>query len=159
MFCDVWLRKQLTGMFLNGRRQELLCAPVERALGQVASLAPLSVNPPDALDGTDGFLLLAGRGAEHRRQQDAASTFRDYHAGVMDTARQRRGARRAIDRPRRRSRTAVVWEIANADARPARHARPGRGGGEGVDQKATHLDDQMKGFGQWDAWVNAPGAR
>jgi hypothetical protein len=140
---------RLTGMFLNGREE--LRAPVERALGQVASLGPF-VNPPDALDGTDNFHFLLAGVPNIVGNQDAAPYLPDYHA-ESDTfdkvdAREAKSAEAAL--------AAVVWEIANADARPAR--RQTRAEVEAL-IKATHLDDQMKGFGQWDAWVNAPGAR
>jgi hypothetical protein len=70
----------------------------------------------------------------------------DYHA-ESDTfdkvdAREAKAAEAGL--------AAVVWDIANRDGRLA--PRQSRAEVEAL-IVATHLDDQMKAFGQWDAWI------
>ena len=45
---------------------------------------------------------------------------------------------------------ALVWDLANRDARLG--PRQSRAEVEAL-LKATHLEEQMKAFGQWDAWI------
>jgi hypothetical protein len=140
---------KLTGMFLNGR--EDLRGPVDRALANVASLGPFE-NTGEALDGTDNFDFLLAGVPNIVGNQDAAPYLPDYHA-ESDTfdkvdPREAKAAEAAL--------AAVVWSLANADARPG--PRQSRAEVEAL-IKATHLDEQMKAFGQWDAWVKPPAAR
>jgi hypothetical protein len=134
---------KLQGMYLNGREE--LRAPVERALAPVASLGPFS-HAIDALDGTDNFYFLLAGVPNVVGMQDAAPYLPDYHA-ESDTfdkvdAREAKSGEAAL--------AALVWGLANSDERPA--PRQSRAQVEAL-VKATHLDDQMKAFGQWDAWV------
>jgi hypothetical protein len=136
---------KLSGMFLNGR--EDLRGPVERALANVASLGPFE-NTAEALDGTDNFDFLLAGVPNLVGNQDAAPYLPDYHA-ESDTfdkvdARETKAAEAAL--------AAVVWSLANADARPG----PRQSRAE-VDAliKATHLEEQMRAFGQWDAWIKS----
>lgn len=136
---------RLTGMYLNGR--EDLRAPVEGALARLGSLGPYT-NSPEALDGTDNFYFLLQGVPNIVGMQDPAPYLPDYHA-ESDTfdkvdAREAKEAEAALG--------ALVWDLANRDARPG--PRQSRSEVETL-VKATHLDEQMKAFGQWDAWVAA----
>jgi len=140
---------KLSGMYLNGREE--LRAPVTGALARVASLGPFA-HSLEALDGTDNFYFLLQGVPNIVGMQDPAPYLPDYHA-ESDTfdkvdAREAKGAEAALG--------ALVWDLANRDARPGpRQTR------SEVDAlvKATHLDEQMKAFGQWDAWIAASKAR
>ena len=80
--------------------------------------------------------------------QDPAPYLPDYHAesDTLDKvdAREAKAAEAAL--------AALVWDVANREARLG--ARQSRAEVEALIQ-ATHLDDQMKAFGQWDAWIGA----
>jgi hypothetical protein len=134
---------KLLGTYLNGR--EDLRPAVDAALGRVASLGPFT-NAIDALDGTDNFYFLLEGVPTIIGMQDPAPYLPDYHA-ESDTydkvdARETKAGEAAL--------AALVWEFASRDARPA--PRQSRAEVEAL-LKATHLDDQMKAFGQWEGWV------
>ncbi len=137
---------KLTGMYLNGR--EDLRAPVESALARVGSLGPYA-NSLEALDGTDNFYFLLQGVPNIVGMQDPAPYLPDYHAesDTLDKvdAREAKAAEAALG--------AIVWDLANREARPG--PRQTRSEVEAL-VEATHLDEQMKAFGQWDAWVAAP---
>ncbi len=134
---------KLAGMYLNGREE--LRGPVTEALARVASLGPFT-HSIEALDGTDNFYFLLAGVPNLVGMQDAAPYLPDYHA-ESDTfdkvdAREAKAAEAAL--------AAVVWEVANRDARLA--PRQSRAEVETLLQ-ASHVDDQMKAFGQWDGWI------
>jgi hypothetical protein len=136
---------KLLGMYLNGR--EDLRAPVDAALSRVASLGPY-VSSMEALDGTDNFDFLLAGVPNLVGMQDPTPYLPDYHA-ESDTfdkvdARETKAAETAL--------AALVWDLANTDARVGK--RQSRAEVETL-LKATHLDEQMKVFGQWDAWIAA----
>jgi carboxypeptidase Q len=140
---------KLTGMYLNGR--EDLRAPVEGALARVAALGPFT-NSAEALDGTDNFDFLLAGIPNVVGMQDPAPYLPDYHA-ESDTfdkvdAREAKAAEAAL--------AALVWDFANRNERIA--PRQSRAEVEAL-LTATHLDEQMKSFGQWDAWVAARGKK
>jgi carboxypeptidase Q len=137
---------KLTGMYLNGR--EDLRGPVEGALARVGTLGPYA-SSLEALDGTDNFYFLLQGVPNVVGMQDPAPYLPDYHA-ESDTfdkvdEREAKGAEAAL--------AALVWDLANRDARPG--PRQSRAEVETL-VKATHLDEQMKAFGQWDAWIAPP---
>jgi hypothetical protein len=134
---------KLEGMYLNGREE--LRRPVTDALARVASLGPFT-HSIEALDGTDNFYFLLAGVPNLVGMQAAAPYLPDYHA-ESDTfdkvdAREAKSAEAAL--------AAVVWDVANRDARLA--PRQSRAEVEALLQ-ASHVDDQMKAFGQWDAWI------
>jgi hypothetical protein len=134
---------KLEGMYLNGRQE--LRGPVEQGLSRVASLGPFT-HSIEALDGTDNFYFLLAGVPNLVGMQDAAPYLPDYHA-ESDTfdkvnAREAKAAEAAL--------AALVWDLANRDSRPG--PRQSRADVETL-LKETHLDDQMKAFGQWDAWI------
>lgn len=132
-----------TGFFLNGR--EDLRGPVDAALAAVAGLssAPQSL---EGIDGTDNFDFLLSGVPNLVANQDMAPYLPDYHAESdtfdMVDAREAR-ANAAIA-------SALVWGLANADARAPRQSKAE------VDRllKDTKLDEQMKALGQWDDWIS-----
>lgn len=134
---------RLTGMFLNGRDD--LRPSVDAALGRVASLGPFE-NTLDGIDGTDNFDFLLSGVPNLVGNQDAAPYLPDYHA-ASDTfdkvdAREAKAAEAAL--------AAIVWQLASSEGRAPRQSRAD------VEAliKATKLDDQMKGFSQWDDWTS-----
>ena len=134
---------KLLGMYLNGR--EDLRAPVDGALSRVASLGPF-VSSMEGLDGTDNFDFLLAGVPNIVGMQDPAPYLPDYHA-ESDTfdkvnARETKAAEAAL--------AALVWDLANRDERVGK--RQSRAEVETL-LKETHLDEQMKAFGQWDAWI------
>ena len=140
---------RLSGMYLNGR--EDVRGPVETALGRVASLGPF-VQSIEALDGTDNFYFLLAGVPNLVGMQDAAPYLPDYHA-ESDTfdkvdEREAKAAEAAL--------AGVVWELANREERVGK--RQSRAEVDALIQ-ATHLDEQMKAFGQWDAWLATPAGR
>jgi len=140
---------RLSGMYLNGR--EDLRAPVEEALGRVASLGPFT-HSIEALDGTDNFYFLLAGVPNLVGMQDAAPYLPDYHA-ESDTfdkvdAREAKAAEAAL--------AGVVWELANRDEPAGK--RLSRAEVDALIQ-TTRLDEQMKAFGQWDAWLATPAGR
>jgi hypothetical protein len=131
-----------TGFYLNGR--EDLRKPADAALAAVSGLtsAPHTL---EGVDGTDNFDFLLSGVPNLVANQDWAPYLPDYHAesDVFDMvdAREAR-ANVAIA-------SALVWGLANTDARLPRQSRAE------VDRllKDTKLDEQMKALGQWDDWV------
>jgi Zn-dependent M28 family amino/carboxypeptidase len=132
-----------TGFFLNGR--EDLRKPADAALAAVRGLtdAPHTL---EGIDGTDNFDFLLSGVPNFVANQDFAPYLPDYHAESdtfdMVDAREAR-ANAAIA-------SALVWGLANADARAPRQTRAE------VDKllKDTKLDEQMKAMGQWDDWLS-----
>jgi Zn-dependent M28 family amino/carboxypeptidase len=140
---------RLTGMYLNGREE--VRGPVEAALGRVAPLGPF-VHSAEALDGTDNFYFLLAGVPNLVGMQDAAPYLPDYHA-ESDTfdkvdEREAKAAEAAL--------AGVVWDLANREERIGK--RQSRAEVDALIQ-ATHLDEQMKAFGQWDAWLATPAGR
>lgn len=133
---------KLTGMYLNGR--EDVRAPVETALSRVAALGPFTQSP-EALDGTDNFYFLLAGVPNIVGMQDAGPYLPDYHAesDTLDKVdeREAKAAEAAL--------AALVWDFANREERIGK--RQSRSEVDAL-LKATHLDDQMKAFGQWAAW-------
>lgn len=131
------------GFYLNGR--EDLRKPADAALAAVAGLssAPHSL---EGIDGTDNFDFLLSGVPNLVANQDMAPYLPDYHAESdtfdMVDAREAR-ANAAIA-------SALVWGLANADARAPRQTKAE------VDKllKDTKLDEQMKALGQWDDWLS-----
>jgi Zn-dependent M28 family amino/carboxypeptidase len=131
-----------TGFYLNGR--EDLRKPADAALAAVAGLsdAPHSL---EGIDGTDNFDFLLSGVPNYVANQDMAPYLPDYHAesdtfDAVDAREARANAAIA---------SALVWGLANADARPPRQTKAE------VDKllKDTKLDEQMKALGQWDDWA------
>lgn len=131
-----------TGFFLNGREE--LRRPVESAL-RAASWLNVSANPPDAIDGTDNYDFLLSGVPNLVANQDALPYLPDYHAesDVFDMVDAREARRNAG------LTAALVWSLADAPKRPA--ARQSRAEVEQL-LKATHLDEQMRAFDQWNDW-------
>jgi hypothetical protein len=133
---------KLTGFFLDGREE--LRGPVEAALARVASLGPFT-NSIDGIDGTDNFDFLLAGVPNLVGFQDPAPYLPDYHA-ESDTydkvdAREAKAGEAAL--------AALVWDLANRAERVG--ARQTRAEVESLIQD-THLEEQMKAFGQWDDW-------
>src|SRR5262245_43467588 len=100
----------------------------------------------EGLDGTDNFFFLLAGIPNIVGMQDPAPYLPDYHA-ESDTfdkvdARQAKAAEAAL--------AALVWDFANREARLAPRQSPAD---DATLLKETHPDEQMKVFGQWDAWV------
>lgn len=138
---------KLAGMYLNGR--EDLRGPVDGALARVASLGPFA-SSIEGLDGTDNFYFLLAGVPNVVGMQDPGPYLPDYHA-ESDTfdkvdAREAKAAEAAL--------AALVWDLANRDARLG--PRQSRAEVETL-LKDTHLDEQMKALGQWDAWIATRG--
>jgi hypothetical protein len=132
-----------SGMYLNGREE--LRKPVDVALARVASLGPFD-NSLEALDGTDNFYFLLAGVPNLVGQQDPVPYLPDYHA-ESDTfdkvdAREAKAGEAVLG--------ALVWDLANREGRPG--PRQSRAEVDAL-LKASHLDEQMKAFGQWDAWL------
>lgn len=131
-----------SGFFLNGR--EDLRKPADAALAAVAGLSS-APHTLEGIDGTDNFDFLLSGVPNLVANQDFAPYLPDYHAESdtfdMVDAREAR-ANAAIA-------SALVWGLANADARAPRQTKAE------VDKllKDTKLDEQMKALGQWDDWV------
>jgi carboxypeptidase Q len=131
-----------TGFYLNGR--EDLRKPADAALAAVTGLtsAPHTL---EGVDGTDNFDFLLSGVPNLVANQDWAPYLPDYHA-ESDTFD-------AVDPREARANVAIacalVWGLANSDARAPRQTRAE------VDKllKDTKLDEQMKALGQWDDWV------
>jgi hypothetical protein len=131
-----------TGFYLNGR--EDLRKPVEQALLPAALFGP-GAHTLEGVDGTDNFDFLLSGVPNVVANQDWTPYLPDYHAESdtfdMVDAREAR-ANVAIA-------SALVWGLANADARLPRQSKAE------VDRllKDTKLDEQMKAMGQWDDWL------
>ena len=131
------------GFFLNGREE--LRRVVEEAMGAVPSLR-LTQNPIDGIDGTDNYDFLLSGVPNLVANQDGAPYLPDYHAesDVFDMVDQTEAKRNAAIA------SVLVWGLAERAERPA--PRQTRAEVERL-LRETHLDDQMKAFGQWDDWV------
>jgi carboxypeptidase Q len=134
---------RLSGMYLNGREE--LRAPVDAALARVASLGPFAQSK-EALDGTDNYYFLLAGIPNLVGMQDAAPYLPDYHAesDTFDKVDEREA------KAAEASLAAVVWDLANRETRIA--PRQSRSEVETL-LTASHLDEQMKAFGQWEAWL------
>lgn len=131
------------GFFLNGREE--LRRVVEEAMSAVPILR-LTENPIDGIDGTDNYDFLLSGVPNLVANQDGAPYLPDYHAesDVFDMVDQREAKRNnAIA-------AVLVWGLAERAERPAQ--RQTRAEVERL-LRETHLDDQMKAFGQWDDWT------
>jgi len=132
-----------TGFFLNGREE--LRPAVEAALKPFIADPKNQQNAADALDGTDNFDFMLWGVPNLVANQDPTPYLPEYHAesdtfDKVDVAQAKENE--AID-------GAVVWEFANAAARLPQQSRAE------VDAllAASHVDEQMKAFAQWDAWA------
>ena len=131
-----------SGFYLNGREE--LRAPVDAAL-KAAGIDGLS-QISGAIDGTDNFdFILAGVPNLVAMQDDRAYTP-NYHAesDTFDQVNQEEAKRNGA------TAAAVVWGLAEAPERAAK-----RQSREEVEEllQSTQLVEQMKLFGQWDAWA------
>lgn len=130
-----------TGFFLDGREE--LRKPVEEALAPSIDVKSQS-NPIDAIDGSDNFDFLLAGVPNLIANQDATPYLPEYHAesdtfDKVDAAQAK--ANEALD-------AAVLWHFANMPARIPQQSRAE------VEKLLvdTHLDEQMKAFGQWEEW-------
>jgi len=130
-----------TGFFLDGR--EDLRKPVEEALAPSIEARAQS-NPIDAIDGSDNFDFLLAGVPNLIANQDATPYLPEYHA-ESDTFDK-------VDAPQAKANevldAAVIWYFANM---PGRIPQQSRAEVEKL-LAATHLDDQMKAFEQWEEW-------
>ena len=105
----------------------------------------LQANPPDAIDGTDNFDFLLYGVPNLVGNQDPAPYLPEYHAesDTFDKVDQAQAVENES------AVAAVLWHFANADRRAPQQTRAE------VEKllAATHLDEQMKGFDQWDDWA------
>ena len=131
-----------SGFYLNGRAE--LRAPVNEALA-AAGLAAID-HSVDAIDGTDNFDFLLSGVPNLVARQDWDPYLPNYHAEsdvfdwVNESAARSNAALAAV----------LVWELAE---RPGAIApRQSRAEVERL-LKETHLDEQMKAFGQWNDWA------
>ena len=135
---------KLSGMYLNGREE--LRAPVEACAG--ARRLARSVRAARSRPWT-GPTTSTSCSRECRTSWACRTRPRylpDYHA-ESDTfdkvdAREAKAAEAVL--------AALVWDLANRETRIG--PRQSRAEVDAL-LKATHLDDQMKAFGQWDAWI------
>lgn len=136
-----------SGFYLNGRAD--LRNAVEESLAAVAGLGA-SDNKIDAVDGTDNFDFMLYGVPTLLADQDPVPYLPDYHA--QSDVFERVNAREAKANAALAS--ALVWGLAD---RPG--PLPGQQTRAQVEQliKDNHLEEQMKAFGQWEAW--AAGAR
>ncbi len=133
-----------TGFYLNGRHE--MAGPLDRALHAVSGLQADS-HSMEALDGTDNFDFLLAGVPTLVANQEWEPYLPNYHAesDVYDVVDEREAKVNAAIA------AAVVWGLAEASERPA--ARQNRAQVETLIRE-THLDEQMKMFGQWEAWVS-----
>jgi len=132
-----------TGFFLNGREE--LRPVVEAALKPFIADPKNQQNAADALDGTDNFDFMLWGVPNLVANQDPTPYLPEYHAesdtfDKVDVAQAKENE--AID-------GAVVWEFANAAARLPQQSRAE----VAALLAASHVDEQMKAFAQWDAWA------
>jgi hypothetical protein len=132
-----------TGFYLNGR--EDLRRPIDQALAAVPGLAA----PDDTLevvDGTDNFDFLLSGVPNLIARQDWAPYLPNYHAesDVYEAVNPQEAKNNAA------LAAALVWGLAEAAERPA--PRQSRAQVEQLLRDAR-VDEQMKGFGQWEDWV------
>jgi hypothetical protein len=133
-----------TGFYLNGREE--LRKAVSEALAAVAGLGATD-DPTEAIDGTDNFDFLLSGVPNLVANQDWAPYLPNYHAesDVFDWVNTREAKTNdAIA-------AVLVWGLAESPERPA--PRQTRAEVEEL-LKASHLEEQMKAFGQWDEWVS-----
>lgn len=133
----------LTGFYLNGRSE--LKKPVNDALAAVDGLGA-SEQVLDALDGTDHFDFLISGVPSLVGNQDPVPYLPDYHAesDTFDRVNQRE------EKNTEAVAAVLMWGFAENPERPARLTR------QEVEKLVvdTKLDEQMKGFGQWDDFKN-----
>jgi len=133
---------RMTGFFLNGRPE--LKGPVDEAL-HAAGLDPLT-NIDEALDGTDNFDFLLAGVPNLIGNQDERPYAAHYHAesDTFDKVNREEAKRNAAIA------AAVLWGLAERADRPASFQSRAE-----VEEllKRTRVDEQMKLFGQWEAWV------
>ncbi len=133
-----------TGFYLNGRPE------LKRAIDDAFRAFPdfaMTENPLDGVDGVDTFDFLLSGIPNFCANQDAAPYLPDYHAesDVFDMVDQKEARRNAAIA------AILIWSLAENPERPA----PRQTRAE-VEQliKDAHVEEQMKGFDQWDDWVN-----
>ncbi|HEV8657818.1 MAG TPA: M20/M25/M40 family metallo-hydrolase [Thermoanaerobaculia bacterium] len=133
-----------TGFFLNGRDE--LRNDVEQALLPFYADVKSQANASDAIDGTDNFDFLLAGVPNLVANQDPVPYLPDYHAesDTFDKVDQKQAKENETIY------AAVLWQFANATQRAPQQTRA---------EVAklitdTHLDDQMKGFQQWEEWAS-----
>jgi len=132
-----------SGFYLDGRDE--LREPLDAALAAVAGLGPFT-HRHDGIDGTDNFDFLLAGVPNFVADQDPLPYLPDYHA--ESDVFERVNAREA--RASAAMAAALVYGLAEAKERPGR--RQTREEVEAL-LKETHLDEQMKAFGQWEEWL------
>lgn len=131
---------RVNGFFLNGR--EDLRSVVDAALKPVNGRFN---NLPDGIDGTDNLDFLLAGVPNLVADQDAIPYLPDYHAesDVFENVDQANAKRNAMIA------SVLTWNLANSDLLPLKRQTR-----DEVDKLIhdTQLDEQMKGFDQWDRW-------
>ena len=132
------------GFAVSGRKE--LRPALAHAFSGVPGLGEEGAHSLDAFDGTDNFDFLLAGVPTFVADQDPAPYLPDYHAESdvferVNLAQAKRNAALAA---------VLVWALAEAPQPPGRHQS--RSEVEAL-LKATKLDVQMKGFGQWEDWV------
>jgi hypothetical protein len=132
---------RVQGFYLNGR--EDMRKIVDRALAGIPGIGRLA-HPADGIDGTDNFDFLLAGVPNLVAAQDPSPYLPDYHA-ESDVFERVNGARAKENAG---IAAALVWGLAQGSV-ARRYSRAE------VEKllAATHLVEQMKGFGQWDGWV------
>jgi len=132
-----------TGFYLNGR--EDLRRPIDQALAAVPGLAAPD-DSLEAIDGTDNFDFLLSGVPNLIAKQEWAPYLPNYHAesDVYDAVNPQEAKNNAA------LAAVLVWGLAENPARPA--PRQTRAEVEKL-LRETKLDEQMKGWGQWDDWA------
>src|SRR5579871_68524 len=133
----------LSGFYLNGRDE--LRQPVNDALAAVEGLGA-GDQVMDALDGTDHFDFLISGVPSLVGNQDPVPYLPDYHAESDTFDRVNQGEEKNTEAVA----AVLMWGLAENPERAARLTRPD------VEKLVvdTKLDEQMKGFGQWDDFKN-----
>jgi len=133
-----------SGFYLNGREE--LRKPLDAALAAAGGLGA-SNHTLEAIDGTDNFDFLLSGVPNIVASQDWAPYLPDYH-GESDTFD-------AVDPREAQANAAIaaaaVWGLAESPERFGRRQTRAEVDKLLVDGK---LVEQMKGFGQWEDWVN-----
>ena len=131
-----------SGFFLNGREE--LRKPINAALATVEGLGATE-HVPDAIDGTDNFDFMISGVPNLVAIQDPIPYLPDYHA-ESDTI-----DRVNADEEKKTEAIASVllWNLAENPDRPAKRQTRAEVEKLVID---TKLDEQMKAFGQWDAF-------
>jgi hypothetical protein len=133
-----------TGFFLNGREE--LRKDVEEALLPFYPDPKSQSNAPDAIDGTDNFDFLLAGVPNLVANQDPVPYLPEYHAesDTFDKVDQKQAKENEV------MYAAVLWQFANAAQRAPQQTRA-----EVTKLIAdTHLEDQMRGFQQWEEWAS-----